>query len=148
MAPKWHNNGGENIASETHPSAPKSPKMVPRGAKIAPRGTKIAPRWPEDAHTMIVFLNRYRKTCNKSDRTGPFFSVFFWGGAVFLNRYRMTRSWAILGQFYAMSGLRKEREGGTWRGKADVRSSSQNVHAARARARFSSIQVTTLKPSW
>ena len=64
--------------------------MAPRGAKIAPRGPKIAPRWPEDAHKMIVFLNRYRKTCNKSDRTGPFFSFFFGGGAVFLNRYRMT----------------------------------------------------------
>ena len=60
----------------------------------------------------------------------------------------MTRSWAILGQFYAMSGLRKEREGGTWKKKADVRSISRNVHAARARARFSSFRMTMLKPSW
>ena len=51
---------------------------------------------------------------------------------------------AILGLFWTVSGLRAERKDETWRGKADVRSISQNVHDARARAPFCGI----LGPFW
>ena len=64
---------------------------------------------------------------------GPSWAILGHLGAIF------GLSWTILGPFWTVSGLRAERKDETWRGKADVRPISQNVHDARARAPFCGI---------